>query len=139
MARVFHFHPDNEKLDDFNARLADYCQDNDVVNLQVSCTGSGLMLSTTEPEDTGMTPPLVLLPVVYAYAPAEAKRLEQMMNAYMDEIRAQHTEENPSIPLQAQAVPRTDGQGGYILLLVCIGELDPEDALGDQGGEQGGG
>lgn len=135
MTESFHYWPQpGAAIDDFNSRLFDHCQDNDVVDIAVSCSGQGLFLSLIGAEDSPWAPPLFLMPVVYAYSEDDLPDLENKVRAMEAGIRAQSTEDAPSIPLRTQIVPRSgsgagagNGNGGYVVIIVVIG-ADEEDA-----------
>ncbi len=115
-----------ESLDAFNGRLAAYAATNDVTGVVSTTLGDTLLLSLTVADD--IPAPILLRPFVVTVAEGSGKRLETDLSVILDKIKAEHTDDNMSVPVEVRALnaPIPGVQAGYVLFLVAVAELDDE-------------
>ncbi len=75
-----------ETLDQFNARVAQFCRENIVVDVFPSCSGQTLALSLTEPEDLPFPLPFAYQPYVLVASKADMPSLEKQLGDVCDKL-----------------------------------------------------
>ncbi len=136
MSEVFSFSESgSETLDDFNGRLAQYCADNPVVNVDVSVLGDEVFLSLMETCDTPFALTQALQPFVGIVEPGglEAvitKNHEEIRDSIVNEAKANGEKldvEDISI-LKTTLHPFTDGaKKGFSVIILNAYQIELED------------
>ena len=116
-----------ESLQDFNARLQEFCAEVPVVSVNASTIGSALILSLLTADDAGH-PGQATVTVVVRKVDSEAVDLEEHLIAMIEHAEELGTEEAPNEPVGLITVERKDKPGeGWAVLLCVNGEVGPPD------------
>ncbi len=133
MSEVFTFTPGGvETIDAFNARLAPFCGEGDIVDVFPSCGGSTLVLSLTEPEDIPFPMPFAYQPYVMLAHEADMLTLEKTLGEVSKKLiknvaAANDVGEDEIIITRTQLISLpAEPKASYILMLVVIGTIDTE-------------
>jgi hypothetical protein len=120
-----------ETIDQFNARVAQFCRDNQVVNVVPSVSGRTLLLTLAEQDDVPFPMPIVYQPhTVIAREPDMAtleKSIEVIKEKLQEAVKQSfELEELPLVTMvQLHPMP-SEPSSCYILMLVAIGYVEME-------------
>lgn len=126
-----------ESLQDFNARLQEYCAEVPVVSASASTVGSALILSLLTADDAGH-PGQATLTVIVRKIDSEAVDLEESLTSMIEHAEKAATDEVPNDPVGMLTVERKDKPGEGWAVLLCVngevgppeeGELEPDDQV----------
>ncbi len=129
MSEVFTYTPGGaETLDQFNTRVAQFCRDNEVVDVVPSTGGETLMLSLTEPDDLPYEVPTLLQPFVLRAGVRDMPTLEVSLAALRPQLA-----KSLGLPVDELSILRTSllsipssVQDSYIILIITVGMLEDD-------------
>ncbi len=126
-----------ESLEDFNNRVAEFCEmdGSDVVDIISGLAGPAIVLSLAQADDLAFAPPMVMLPLVIPLAKDDLPRLEDKLGNLIEAIRQQDTPERMRVPIAVRTHVSDYTGTGYAVILVGIGELEPEEEVAAPGAQ----
>lgn len=124
---VFAYNPDakNEALDAFNQRVAEFCDANPVVNIDVSTLGRALLLSLTLAEDADLPSDTAIIPSVITLDGQQQLTLEKTVGDAIAQLRALDSDDSPSVPFKVTLHQAADA--AYAVILINGGVIEMEE------------
>ncbi len=119
-----------ETIDQFNARVAQFCRENIVVDVFPSCSGQTLALSLTEPDDLPFPLPFAYQPYVLVANKADMPSLEKQLDAVsgklIESIAAANDLDEEDLNVTRTMLISMPGEVDqtFIMMLVVIGAVE---------------
>lgn len=126
-----------ETLREFNARVAEFCADNPVVNIDAIGFGDNLILQGTTADDMDVDNVPTLTAVIRTLDPTDTD-LEEQLDGLIEQEKLKHhadpEEGDPNLPVRFLVV-NTDKRSWVALICVNGVAEDEEPGEGGEGGE----